>query len=60
MLLGYLRREPKFANLPVVVVTSDDQAETRKRVMDGGAQAMIIKPPLLNQLEDALKKAGVF
>lgn len=58
-ILGYLRREPKFAEIPVVIVTSDDQKETRRRVLEGGATAMLIKPPLLNQIEDALKKAGV-
>jgi len=46
-------------NVPVIVVTSDDQPETRKRVMDGGAETMIIKPASLHQLESALRDTGV-
>lgn len=58
-ILAYLRREPRLASVPVIVITSDDQPETRQRVMRGGAQAMIIKPATIDSMEDALKKAGV-
>ncbi len=57
-ILAYLRREPRLMNIPAIVITSDDQPETKKRVLEGGAQAMIIKPASLIQLESALKKAG--
>jgi PleD family two-component response regulator len=59
-ILSYLRREPRLAHVPVVVVTSDDQPETRDRVMKGGATAMLIKPATLDALEGALKVAKVF
>jgi PleD family two-component response regulator len=58
-ILAYLRREPRLIHVPVVVVTSDDQPETRSRVMRGGANAMIIKPATLEALEDNLKRIGV-
>jgi len=58
-ILAYLRREPRLMKVPVVVVTSDDQPETRTRVMKGGAQAVLVKPATLDALEGALKKAGV-
>jgi PleD family two-component response regulator len=58
-ILAYLRREPRLIHVPVVVVTSDDQPETRTRVMKGGANGMIIKPATLDVLEDNLKKMGV-
>ncbi len=58
-ILAYLRREPRLAAVPVVVITSDDQPETRARVMKGGANAMIIKPATLDALEENLKKIGV-
>jgi CheY-like chemotaxis protein len=58
--LAYLRREPRLAPVPVVVITSDDQPETRARVMKGGATAMLIKPATLDALEGALKEAKVF
>jgi len=57
--LAYLRREPRLVPVPVIVITSDDQPETRQRVMKGGANAMLIKPATLDLLEGALKKAGV-
>jgi len=58
-ILAYLRREPRLMTVPVVVITSDDQPETRARVMKGGANAMIIKPATLEFLEENLKKIGV-
>ncbi len=57
--LAYLRREPRLAPIPVVVITSDDQPETRERVLKGGAMAMLVKPATLEALEGALKKAKV-
>ena len=57
--LAYLRREPRLAPVPVVVITSDDQPETRKRVMKSGATEMLIKPATLDALEGALKKAKI-
>ena len=56
-ILAYLRREPRLIPVPVFVVTSDDQLETRRKVMKLGATAMIIKPATIDALEDALKKA---
>ncbi len=58
-ILAYLRREPRLMKVPVVVVTSDDQPETRQRVMKGGAQAILIKPATLDALEGAMRKSGV-
>ena len=57
-ILAYIRREPRLMKVPAIIITSDDQPETKKRAMDGGAQAMIIKPASINQLESALKKVG--
>ncbi|MBI1855321.1 MAG: response regulator [Chloroflexi bacterium] len=58
-ILAYLRREPRLIPIPVIVITSDDQPETRARVMKGGANAMIIKPATLESLEENLKQLGV-
>lgn len=58
-ILSFLRREPRLAPVPVVVITSDDQLETRQRVMDGGANALLIKPATLDALENALKKTDI-
>lgn len=56
-ILAYLRREPSLMSVPVFVITSDDQPETRRRVMQLGATAMLIKPATIDVLEGALKKA---
>lgn len=57
--LGYLRREPRLVNVPVIVVTSDDQPETSQRAMKAGASAVVIKPVMPDTLEQALKKVGL-
>jgi PleD family two-component response regulator len=56
-ILAYLRREPRLMSVPVFVITSDDQPETRRKVMKLGATSMIIKPATIDTLEDALKNA---
>ena len=58
-ILAYLRREPRLIPVSVFVITSDDQPETRKKVMQLGATAMIIKPATIDALEDVLKKARI-
>jgi len=56
-ILAYLRREPRLMPVPVFVITSDDQPETRTKVMKLGATVMLIKPATIDALEGALKKA---
>jgi len=56
-ILAYLRREPRLMTVPVFVITSDDQPETRRKVIRLGANAIIIKPATIDTLEDALRKA---
>jgi len=55
--LSFLRREPRLMNVPVFVITSDDQPETREKVMNLGANDMVIKPATIDALEKALKKS---
>ena len=55
-ILAFLRREPHLIPVPVFVITSDDQPETRRKVMKLGANLMIIKPANIDALEEALKK----
>lgn len=56
-ILAYLKREPRLAPVPVIVVSSDDQPETQRRALQIGALAFVVKPPTLDRLEEALKKA---
>jgi CheY-like chemotaxis protein len=57
--LAYLRREPRLATIPVIIVTSDDQPETTTRALAGGANAVVLKPIMVDILENALVKAGI-
>lgn len=52
--LSFVRREPRLMNVPVIVVTSDDQDETAERVMRQGATGIIIKPVSVDQIEKFL------
>jgi CheY-like chemotaxis protein len=58
-ILAYLHREPRFAKIKVVIVTSDDQPETYRRAKTNGAAAVIIKPVSIDSLEKALKGIGL-
>ncbi|MBI4761129.1 MAG: response regulator [Chloroflexota bacterium] len=55
--LAFLKREPQLQPVPVIIITSDDQPETRSKVMKLGAATMIIKPATIDALETALKQA---
>jgi len=57
-ILAYLHREPRFAKIKVIIVTSDDQPETYRRARSNGAAAVIIKPVSLDALEKALRGIG--
>ncbi len=56
-ILAYLRREPLLTPVPVFVITSDDQPETRRKVLKLGANVMIVKPATIDALEEALKRS---
>lgn len=58
--LSYLRREPRLHQVPVVVVTSDDQPESAERAMEAGATAYVIKPISIDVLEASLKSLDLF
>ena len=57
--LSYLRREPRLSGVPVIVVTSDDQPETAQHAIAEGANAVILKPVMVDILEEALRKNGI-
>ena len=56
-ILSYLKREPRLTPVPVIVITSDDQPETRTKVMKLGATVLLIKPATIDAMESALKTA---
>ena len=48
--------EPRLTQVPVVIVSSDDQPESLERARQAGASDYIIKPASLDSLEETLKK----
>lgn len=54
--LGYLQREPRLQNVPVIIVSSENQPETQKRAKESGARAFILKPASMEAIEGALKQ----
>ena len=57
--LSLLKRESHSAEIPVIVITSDDQSETARRVDQLGASDILIKPAMPETLENTLKKLGI-
>lgn len=57
--LAYLQRDPRLENVPVIIVSSDDQPETIQKAKDAGAMGMVIKPASMEEIEKALKGAGL-
>ena len=53
--MAYMQRDPLLAQVPVLVVTTDDQEETRLRCEAAGAAAVLVKPISLGMLETALR-----
>jgi CheY-like chemotaxis protein len=53
--MAYFRRMPQLREVPVVVVTSDDQPETKNKARQTGALLVIIKPATLRAVERVLK-----
>ena len=56
-ILSYVSREPRLAKVPVFVITSDDQPQTRQRAMKSGARDFLLKPVSIDALEVVLKWA---
>ena len=57
--LKFIRRQPLLDNVPVIIVTSDDQPETAQKARDTGALALILKPPTIETLEKLLGELGL-
>ncbi len=58
-IFSYLRRMPGCEEVPVFVVTSDDQPDTRRRAKELGAVQLIVKPVTLDRIEAALKSIAL-
>lgn len=57
--LSYIRRDPRLRDVPVFMVTSDDQPQTAERARKTGALLTIVKPVTVEAIENALKRIGL-
>ena len=59
-LIGLLRNEPKYKDIPIIIITTEGVEEDRKKAMALGANAYLSKPihtyELLKAVEEFLKK----
>lgn len=57
--MSYFRRLPQLKDVPVIIVTSDDQPETMQKAKSTGVLSLIVKPASVDGIERALQIAGV-
>ena len=54
--ISYMQREPRLAEVPVIVVTSDDQPQTAQQARDLGAREILVKPVRYEDIEKVLNR----
>lgn len=57
--MAYFRRLPQLKDVPVIIVTSDDQPETLNKAKITGVLSLIVKPASVDSIENALRIAGI-
>jgi CheY-like chemotaxis protein len=50
----FLRRDPATARVPVIIVSANDAQEIIQAAAEAGANHYLVKPPTLEDIEDAL------
>jgi CheY-like chemotaxis protein len=55
--LRFLRRDPTTANVPVVIISANDTPDSIQAAMQAGANHYLVKPPTLEDIEDAFRRA---
>jgi chemosensory pili system protein ChpA (sensor histidine kinase/response regulator) len=56
-LLQHLRQDPRYAGLPIIIVTSRSGEQHRQRAMELGADGYITKPYDIGQLDRMMREA---
>lgn len=54
--LAFIQREPGLAEIPVFIVSSEDQEDTIRKAIAEGAKAFLAKPVSAEELEAVLKQ----
>ncbi len=55
-LIGFVKNNPRFTRLPVVIVSTERSEEDRNRGMALGAAAYVTKPFTSDELQEIIKK----
>lgn len=53
--LRFMRRDPLSHDIPIIVISSESQQEVIDRIIRAGANAYLVKPVMLDELDDVLK-----
>ncbi len=52
----YLRRDPTTANVPIIVVSANEEKAHQEAALQAGANYYIVKPAMIEDLERALRR----
>ncbi len=56
-LLSYIRRQPRWVHMPVIILSSESDEERVEQVMRMGADGVYFKPVTIEELEMAIRSA---
>jgi two-component system chemotaxis response regulator CheY len=59
-LINFVKNNPRYSHLPLIIVTTERSEEDRKRGMALGAMAYITKPFKADELQEVVKKAIIY
>ena len=57
--LTYLKREPRLMDVPVCIISTDNQEEMLHKAKKMGAAGYIVKPPTMEELERVLRQLNL-
>ena len=58
-LINFVRNNPRYSHLPIIIVSTERSEEDKKRGMALGATAYVTKPFKSSELQEAIKKTLV-
>lgn len=59
-LINFMKNNPRYNNLPIIIVSTERSEEDIKRGMSLGVMAYITKPFKAHELQEVIKKAMVY
>lgn len=58
--LEYIKKDPRFKAIPVVMLTSSREDSDLRRAYDLGVNAYVVKPVNFSQFMEAIRQIGIF